>query len=149
MSETAHTPGPWQVKNDYDGRTEVIANVDGEAFADGTQSHSFDFICNTAWDWYGDDKDAATAAANARLISAAPDMLEALKAYREADAADDAMRETHERATAEDWVNDPTGSLHVWASVKRYNDAVRRANELRDAAISKATGEPVEMREAS
>lgn len=79
--------GTWQVKNDYDGRTEVIANVDGETFSDGTSSYSYsyDFICNTGLDEHGDDQeDQRTAARRARLIASAPDMLEALTDIRDA-----------------------------------------------------------------
>jgi len=76
-----HTPGPWSVKNDYDERHIVIANIDGEIFPDGTTSYSYDFVCDT----YGGDYESAScdvANANARLIAAAPDMLEVLKEIR-------------------------------------------------------------------
>jgi hypothetical protein len=133
MSETKHTPGPWEVHREpaIDYRANSVFGADGKSLvawcAGGGPRRAIE----------GPEEDA-----NAKLIASAPDMLEALQASREADAADDAMREAHERATAEDWINDPTGSLHVRAYVERYNDAVRRANDLRDAAIAKATGEP-------
>jgi hypothetical protein len=75
-----HTPGPWQVMNDYDGATIVVANVDGETFSDGTSTFSYDFVCDTYGDGDDDSRSKAVAIANARLIAAAPDMLAALKA---------------------------------------------------------------------
>jgi len=73
-----HTPGPWSVKNDYDERHIVIANIDGESFPDGTTSYTYDFVCDT----YGGDYESvsrAVANANARLIAAAPELLAELK----------------------------------------------------------------------
>lgn len=74
-----HTPGPWQVMNDYDGATVVIANVDGESFSDGTRTFSYDFVCDTLPDDHDGSRSREIAIANARLIAAAPDMLAALK----------------------------------------------------------------------
>jgi hypothetical protein len=56
----SHTPGPWAYEN-YDGTVHVFIDNEG-----GTPS-----ICKLV----GNDKDA-----NARLIAAAPEMLEALEA---------------------------------------------------------------------
>lgn len=72
------TVGPWQIMNDYDGATVVIANVDGESFADGTSTFSCDFICDTFPDDADGSRSRDIAKANARLIAAAPKLLEAL-----------------------------------------------------------------------
>jgi hypothetical protein len=75
----------------------------------------------------------------ARLIATAPDLLGALKAEQAADEAFDAADEYTHRADAEDWLNDPTGSLHVNAARQRANDMRAKAKEMRIAAIAKAS----------
>lgn len=72
------TEGPWQVMNEYDGATIVIANVDGETFPDGTSTFSYDFVCDTDSD-EGTAHSKAEARANARLIAQAPAMLAELE----------------------------------------------------------------------
>ena len=74
MSAPKHTPGPWQVKSDYEP-TIVIGNVDGEII-DSTAHYTYDFVCDTLGD--DDSRSPAIAEANARLIAAAPELLEAL-----------------------------------------------------------------------
>jgi len=73
-----HSPGPWQSKHDFDefGLSNIIGNVDGETFADGTSRYTFDPICIV-------DTETAEWRANARLIAAAPDLLAALKALHQ------------------------------------------------------------------
>ncbi len=67
MSEAKHTPGPWQQKcADYDPLT-IIALVD----SDGMGNLQYSRICEV------DDCDSAIE--NARLIAAAPELLEALR----------------------------------------------------------------------
>ena len=71
MSEAKHTPGPWSFKVAPNGDCGIMANGTGifaEAFADIRHAHE----CNLD-----------EALANARLIAAAPDMLDALKAMRD------------------------------------------------------------------
>lgn len=75
MGESKHTPRPWQVMNEYDGATIVIANIDGETFADGTSTFSYDFVCDTLPDDADGSRSREIAIANARLIAAAPDLL--------------------------------------------------------------------------
>ena len=67
MSEAKHAPGPWQQKcADYDPLT-IIALVD----SDGMGNLQYSRICDV------DDCDSAIE--NARLIAAAPELLDALK----------------------------------------------------------------------
>lgn len=63
MSEGKHTPGPWLVTKEYDHNDDVIFAVEVE----GGQR-----VCDLMTDFPEDE-------ANARLIAAAPDMLEALE----------------------------------------------------------------------
>lgn len=84
MSEHKHTPGPWQVKHDFDteGRTTILGNVDGEII-DGTTHYSFDFVARTL-DEDDDSQCPSIAVANADFIVRACNshdaMLAALKA---------------------------------------------------------------------
>jgi hypothetical protein len=67
MIETKHTPGPWSIEGD----------VAEGGFYLSEYNHGAEvpiFLC----EWFLGD--AVTAKSNARLIAAAPDMLEALKA---------------------------------------------------------------------
>jgi hypothetical protein len=86
MSEVKFTPGPWHV-HDNTGVSEngnIIGTYDIKNSKDSTGEGVF---------WIGDTKpydcsgftDKATAAANAKLIAAAPDLLDALKELLECD----------------------------------------------------------------
>lgn len=72
----SHTPGPWVVwgVSSNDGESEVVSNRDGSKT-----------ICWTA-DTYNEDEDEGEATdedlSNARLIAAAPELLEALEAAK-------------------------------------------------------------------
>ena len=74
MSDFKHTPGPWHVSTN--GCTEESG---GEPAFPGVHDssgrpHGGDFICQTLGD-------SETCKANARLISASPELFEALSAY--------------------------------------------------------------------
>lgn len=91
------TPGPWQIMNDYDGATIVIANLDGETFSDGSASYSHDFVCDTYGDGGDDSRSIEIARANAKLIASLPAMRTALEQCQKALAmmiAPDAIRQT-------------------------------------------------------
>ncbi|MBY5821450.1 hypothetical protein [Rhizobium leguminosarum] len=125
---STHTPGPWKLEKEWSGGP-LIAQV--SKFVRAIYVVSLNSEADPASD----------AEANARLISAAPDLLAALLAEDEADAAFDAADEYAHRADAEGWLDDPTGSLHVNGAWDRANDLRAKAKELRQAAIAKATKE--------
>lgn len=73
MTKQKHTSGPWQVHSDHN-RTLVIGNIDGPD--DGQYHFAKIAECDTESEMVLSD---AECQANARLIAAAPDLLEALK----------------------------------------------------------------------
>ncbi|WP_230280229.1 hypothetical protein [Croceicoccus sp. Ery15] len=77
----------------------------------------------------------------ARLIAAAPCLLEALEAWATAQQATDDAVEHLERAIEEGWHDDPSGSGWIRQSEKLADEAWNRARSLRDAAITKSRGE--------
>ena len=88
-TKVKHTPGPWRIC--YDGR---IDGLNGDEICSGLGFESYKE--------FQDDKEAQ---ANARLIAAAPDLLEALKMLQKATIS--LMGEAVDRKAA-DWglVND-------------------------------------------
>ena len=89
LSSSAHTPGPWQ----YECTIDEPFNSDGVAyrvFADEERFVAEVFICRS-------DEEAT---ANARLIAAAPDLLEYCKSLR-ADCHE--MAEDHSVGANWDW----------------------------------------------
>lgn len=64
---SAHTPGPWPLKPTGDGKRFIV----GEGLVEGPNGYDVAEV-------YSDDCDQEEAEANARLIAAAPDMLDAL-----------------------------------------------------------------------
>lgn len=98
-----HTSGQWQSRDDYttDGFVTIIGNIDGEILHDGP-SYTYDVIC-VCEDDFGER--LPNVAANVRLITAAPDMFDTLKALEYwldtdpeiLDAMSDADRADHER----------------------------------------------------
>lgn len=64
----AHTPGPWPIERTGDGKRIIV----GPGLIEGP--HGYDIA-----EVYSDDCDPEEATANARLIAAAPELLEALE----------------------------------------------------------------------
>ena len=110
-----HTPGPWVIDSDGDGKANAIVTSTHTASLD-------DDICEV---YGGNMDDDDTRQANARLIVSSPDLLEAL---RKADAL---------LKNASD-----TGLLDLLAGYM-HPDEINGACDAVIAAIAKATGEPV------
>ena len=112
MSATKHTPGPWATRRSLDGSGDVgitapgVLNVIAECFADMRRPGEF------ATD---------EASANARLIAAAPEMLEAL------DRIADLSRALRQGGP------DPM-------DLQGLSDALNEAVDLASALATKATG---------
>jgi hypothetical protein len=87
MSETKHTPGPWEVEFDDSDHSEGHIIRMGEAI-DSPGYHKTHHRIQYDHMLYPGDKGFGEAHANARLISAAPDMLAALRAMEEAFVVD-------------------------------------------------------------
>jgi hypothetical protein len=95
MSEATHTPGPWSVGfTEYD----LVCADDGDSaipypavsiVADREDGFNSKNVASVDLDL----EDKAEADANARLISAAPDLLEALEMVRDAD--EDCKKDGH------------------------------------------------------
>lgn len=87
-------------------------------------------------------EDRAIAAWNARAdgdyTAVAPDLLEALLALEAAQAATDEEVELCERAYAEGWDNDLTGSSHLMDARRRADAKWDKARKLQRAALAKA-----------
>lgn len=72
MENLKHTPGPWTV-----GRKDFVVDANG--------THGHILLNSSNWDEFisvarhSENEDDSTAEANARLIAAAPDLLEALQ----------------------------------------------------------------------
>ncbi len=116
---SAHTAGPWQIKDDYtpDGRVTIIANIDGEYFTDDPSPHmTYDTIA-VCEDEYGER--LPNAEANARLIAFIPELLDALR----------------EAERFLDYFANGRTSFSGGGTPRTAHDQVR-------AAIAKALGEP-------
>jgi hypothetical protein len=73
---STHTPGPWVVRND--GRDYPCPLIDAESVGTGHYASIAIAIQRDPHPQHRGGIDAATAAANARLIAAAPELLNAL-----------------------------------------------------------------------
>lgn len=112
MSKAKHLPGPWAQT-----RTKYLVKLSASSPSDGTW-HFFAKVCVRI---KGESKDDETGLANARLIAAAPELLEALE-YIYVLLQDDYDGDALKRLTAE------------------LSDTAR-------AAIAKATGETEKLPE--
>ena len=112
LSTAKHTPGPWEARRALtnDGQQPIVGADRRVALADSQT----DFKRGQGW-----NHDCAEREANAQLIAAAPDMLEALIAIREWLLDTDLIKKSDE---------------HFW------NGAFVKSNNLAIKAIAKATG---------
>ena len=132
MSTSKHTPSPWKVGDIYDlhGYMPVLP-IDDE---DGNEIAQAIF-----WPGAGDGGQDESRA-NARLIAAAPIMLEALEAAEVATAFGNAWANNDRGAIAELVASNP--EIHGDMSEgSAHNILKRKATDLRRAAIKKARGE--------
>lgn len=95
-----HTPGPWRTFN-WKGQETIVQNHVGQAIADCDVNRYLELSAKQA---------------NARLIAAAPELLEALQSIIE-------------------FANDPCGALHT---VRQFRNQIEYERAL--SAIAKATG---------
>ena len=112
-----HTPGPWALRRDpghFDSLTEITGGICGN-------TKPFRFTLEVS---IGGDTDIHTLEANARLIAAAPDLLEALEQTLQ---------------LAIDWEDEARGTWQDEALGFSHNDdpIIKKAR----AAIAKAKGE--------
>lgn len=97
---TKHTPGPWVISERV-----KTARLDNALMVRPADHHNYE---------YGATAIIATSEASARLISAAPDLLAALKSLM-ARAAQD----------AEDYA--PDGNEPIWGCIADASDAIQKA----------------------
>lgn len=113
--KSKYTPGPWFVKYPYD------EDIGEAGVAAKSPSSGREIVCARVW---GRDEEAATA--NARLIAAAPELLEAL------DECDTAF-----------------AVFNMCGDVPQTRAAVKKAWAKANEIIAKATGKPDKFAEAN
>lgn len=84
MSEVKHTPGPWEYVQSTEHHGPYISSYAGDVADCYTMSNPMAASIRNGGDSYPVTFQGEQAEANARLISAAPDLLAALKALRNA-----------------------------------------------------------------
>lgn len=111
-----HTPGPWRTSEFFSGLRSLIKGPHGMQIA----------LCQRYEEWT-----VETVEANARLISAAPDLLEALQAARGIVQLDRDSIVESESCPVTGKVSDLAGGI-----IDEYDTALAKI----DSAIAKATG---------
>jgi len=119
-----HTPGPWQQRDDQtsEGWVTIIGNVDGE-YVDGRAVCTYDVIARCE-DEYGDR--LSNVSANARLITAAPDLLALAQRMREALA--DAREALHFHYT--EWDGEPEDAVPLQLARSKCDATLTEAAAL-------------------
>jgi hypothetical protein len=133
MAETAHTKGPW-------GVSAVRGTFRGYGFQIDAPS-----LGGVAWVGY-EARHHAESTADARLIAAAPDMLDALKAMYRAHHLHIFSPRGQETRSDRDTCricggNYRNGLQHITAQEGHPSDVKAEAARLARAAIARATGE--------
>lgn len=99
MEQNTHTPGPWRVVNRHNapGRAypEMGPSIQSECVGER------DFVCRLEWAGFIRDQHESVTEANAQLIAAAPDLLEALvEIMADLDANHGRITQMHPRISA-------------------------------------------------
>lgn len=136
-----HTEGPWRRGADLIRVHADWRDENGSLSKDALHRNGFAKTIASVGKEDGDWRPIAQQVADATLIAAAPELLAALIAHETAQAATDEEVELIERACAEGWDSEPTGSSHLTSAQKRASDLWERAIEMRRTAIAKATGQ--------
>lgn len=128
--ETKHTPGPWY----FDGHGAIWRRPPSDLYENGGEVAGDRPIATVHIGWHRDGANGYPVEANARLMAAAPELLEACQTFAEW------LRREDAGFPAETRFNTPDGEAkwHEW-----YGENLRvcaLAQEQARAAIAKATG---------
>lgn len=137
MSEIKHTPGPWKVchKDDIDFKcmsvivpesSSMTVGNNGRLMDDKNKSDVIAIVLHQMYPLVGDDIDVDEAKANGCLISAAPEMLEALERARR-------------------FIINGVKFGYIYLPNKELNDSANETLPWIEKAISKAKGKSEEM----